>query len=118
MVHRRLADIVQTHKILLNKPFSYKLSPFHFVFSFAIPLHRLFMLSKDKKMRPFCNEREIYKGENRGEISNRNVRLNGAYYVFLFHGCQINNGVNCAKFCLIFVDIQHFMLFVVAVGVV
>ena len=29
------------------------------------------MLSKDKKMRPFCNEREISKGENRGEISNR-----------------------------------------------
>jgi len=42
-----------------------------FGFSFAIPLRRLFMLSKDKKMRPFCNEREIYKGENRGEISNR-----------------------------------------------
>ena len=96
MVHRRLADIVQTHKILLNKPFSYKLSPFHFVFSFAIPLHRLFMLSKDKKMRPFCNEREIYKGENRGEISNRYVRLNGAYYVFLFHGCQTNNWADCA----------------------
>ena len=75
-------------------------------------------LDVGKKIRSFCNEREIYKGENRGEISNRNARLNGAYYVFLFHGCQINNGANCAKFCLIFVDIQHFMLFVVAVGVV
>lgn len=38
------------------------------------------------------------------------MRLDGAYYVFLFHICQADNGADYAKFAADFIEIQHFML--------
>ena len=38
------------------------------------------------------------------------MRLDGAYYVFLFHICQAGNGVDYAKFAADFIEIQYFML--------
>ena len=38
------------------------------------------------------------------------MRLDGVYYVFLFHTCQADNGADYAKFAADFIEIQHFML--------